>query len=93
MSEGAIGLVVFLTTGVVAAVAWHVLVRRFWVASLGATVTTFVVCHLLVAIFPGTPTKFYAIAVIFSAIYAAAISVGVGVPIWWIRRKREAHAP
>ena len=92
MDEGAIGLVVFLASSFASATAWHALVRRFWVATFAATGTSLAIFHTFAAVYPGAPNKFYAIAVVFSAIYGAAISFGVGVPFWYVR-KRKGAAP
>ena len=88
MDLATIGLMVFLAVSVISAVLWHAFVRTATLAVIGATVTTVVTFHLIGSVVSSKPEKFILVAIIVSSICALAISIGVGVVFWLVRRRR-----
>lgn len=90
MSESTEGLAPFLAIALVASVVWHVFVKSYGVAVLGATVTTVTTFQAVVYMQLGYLDPFFLFALAASAALAFGIAAVAGLPF---RSWRRAHAP
>ncbi len=88
MDEGTIGLIIFFATAVASALLWHRFVASYLAAIAASTVTAVVAFQVMAYIHLGYLDPFYLIAVVTTTIFAAIVSLLVGLPF---RSKRRTH--
>lgn len=79
MSEATVGWLVLLSIAVGAALAWHILLRSFLLATLLATTTSVVLFQVAAYLHVGYLDPFYLIAVATSSVVCLFIAVAVGM--------------
>lgn len=90
MDEGTQGLLILGAMAVLSAIGWHLIVKRFVLALLGATLTTVILFQVANYIHLGYLDPFFIIAMITSGAGALVISAVVGVPFLALRKKNES---
>lgn len=92
MSDGAHGLAVFLTAGVIVSLWAHLKFKRFGIATLVSTVVPPVI--LIAVQFPkhGHSESWVPLALLFSSVYALGLSLLIGVAIGIIRKLRATKS-
>ena len=89
MVAGSQGLFVFGSIAIISAIGWHIMVKRYVYAILGATLTTVIIFQTANYIHLGYLDPFFVIAMVVSGIGAFIISSIVGAPLITIRRKQH----
>ena len=89
MTEPLQGLLILGLLAVASAVGWHMVVRRFGYAVLGAAGTATVLFQVAAYIHVGYLDPFFPIAVVISAILASGVAVIIGIPFKSRRRRAE----
>ena len=79
MSEAIVGWLVLLSIAVVSAIAWHILLRSFLLATLLATSTSVVLFQIAAYLHVGYLDPFFLIAVAISSVICLFVSVAVGM--------------
>ena len=79
MSEATVGWLVLLSIAVVSAIAWHILLRSFLLATLLATTTSAVLFQIAAYLHVGYLDPFFLIAVAISSVICLFVSVAVGM--------------
>jgi hypothetical protein len=90
MNESTQGFLVLGTMSVLSAFGWHLIVKRFVLALIGATLTTVIFFQLANYIHLGYLDPFFIIAMFTSGLWAFVISVIVGAPFFSFRKKKES---
>jgi hypothetical protein len=80
MSEGTIGLILLSAISIGSAFAWHWLVKFYFLAVLGATVTTVFAFQVANYLYLGYLDPFFLIAIVTTSIPAVAVALVVGIP-------------
>jgi len=82
------GLLVFGMIAIVSSVAWHAILRDYWLAVVVATATAVVVFQVVAYVEVGYLDPFFLIAMATSGAIAAAVAVVTGLPFrCWRTRK------
>ena len=79
MSEAIVGWLVLLSIAVVSAIAWHILLRSFLLATLLATTTSVVLFQIAAYLHVGYLDPFFLIAVATSSVICLFVAVAVGM--------------
>ena len=79
MSEATVGWLVLLSIAVGSAIAWHILLRSFLLATLLATSTSVVLFQIAAYLHVGYLDPFFLIAVAISSVICLFVSVAVGM--------------
>ena len=79
MSEAIVGWLVLLSIAVVSAIAWHILLRSFLLATLLATTTSVVLFQIAAYLHVGYLDPFFLIAVATSLVICLFVAVAVGM--------------
>ena len=79
MSEATVGWLVLLSIAVVSAIAWHILLRSFLLATLLATTTSVVLFQIAAYLHVGYLDPFFLIAVATSSVICLFVAVAVGM--------------
>ena len=79
MSEATVGWLVLLSIAVGSAVAWHILLRSFLLATFLATSTSVVLFQIAAYLHVGYLDPFFLIAVAISSVICLFVSVAVGM--------------
>ncbi|MCP3890099.1 MAG: hypothetical protein GY702_14700 [Desulfobulbaceae bacterium] len=82
MDESTQGIIIFGLINVVSALLWHTFVRIFFLAVVGAAVTTTVTFLAAAYIQAGYLDPFFEIAIYVSGVISLAASVAIGVPFY-----------
>ena len=90
MSEATVGWLVLLSIAVVSAIAWHILLRSFLLATLLATTTSAVLFQIAAYLHVGYLDPFFLVAVITSSVICLLITVTVGMLVRSIKGKNNA---
>lgn len=89
MSEGAMGLLVFIFTALVSSLIWHRYVAAYSSAVFGATLSAVMLFQVFAYLQLGYLAPFFLIAVATSSVMAVIIALLVGLPF---RARRKADA-
>ena len=87
MSEAAVGMLVLCVTAVVVSATFHIIVRRYALASIAAAVVSSVLFQCFAYIHAGHLDPFFLIAFIVGGALAFGIALIVGIPFLVRRRK------
>ena len=79
MSEATVGWLVLLSIAVGSAIAWHILLRSFLLATLLATSTSVVLFQIAAYLHVGYLDPFFLIAVATSSVICLFVAVAVGM--------------
>lgn len=91
MSEGTVGLAVFLIIAIGSALAWHWCVTTYVRSVIGATLTTVIVFQLAAYLQIGYLDPFFLIAVITTSVMAAVVALLIGLPFRSRRKPRGSN--
>jgi hypothetical protein len=92
MSEGTVGLIIFVVLAVIAALLWHRFVATYTRALIGATATAVIGFQVAAYIHLGHLDPFFIIAAAASSAPAAAIAFLVGLPFRAHRKTNRVPA-
>lgn len=87
MTEGQVGMLIFITITLISSIIWHLYNLSFDKAVVGATVTSVVIFQVIAYLQSDCVDPFFWIAVAMSALYSCVIAIGVGVVFGLFRKK------